>query len=95
MNINLTVFIKSKAAYADDIRQMLQAMVVQSKQETACLQYDLHQGIDEPHIFIFHEVWQDEKGLALHNEQPYIKAFGEIIAEKLQEAPVIYKTIRL
>lgn len=95
MKVNLTVLIKSKAEYTDEIREMLKKMVVQSKQETACLQYDLHQSIDQPHTFIFHEVWQDEKGLALHNEQPYIKSFGEIIEEKLQEAPVIYKTINV
>lgn len=95
MKINLTALIKSKAEYTDEIREVLKEMVGQSKQEAACLQYDLHQSIDEPHTFIFHEVWQDENGFALHNEQPYIKSFGEIIDEKLQEAPVIYKTINI
>jgi quinol monooxygenase YgiN len=31
-----------------------------------------------------------EEGLAQHNEQPYIKAFGELVDEKLQEQPQIF-----
>lgn len=64
----------------------------QSKQETACLQYDLHQSTENPNIFIFHEIWENEKGFSLHNEQPYIKAFGKIANEKLQEQSTIYIT---
>jgi len=92
MNINLTAIIKSKAEHIEEVKRVLKDMVVQSKKETACLQYDLHQSTESPNIFVFHEIWEDEKGFALHNEQPYIMAFGEIANEKLQEQPTIYVT---
>lgn len=92
MKINLTAIIKSNPEHTEEIKRVLKNMVVQSKKETACLQYDLHQSTEIPNIFIFHEIWENEKGFALHNEQPYIKAFGEIVNERLQEQPTIYIT---
>jgi quinol monooxygenase YgiN len=49
--------------------------------------YNLHQGIEDKNHFVFYEIWKSEEGLAQHNEQPYIKAFGALIDEKLQEIP--------
>ncbi|GAB3800707.1 putative quinol monooxygenase [Spirosoma humi] len=92
MNIHLTAIIKSKPEHTEEIKSVLQNLVVQSRKETACLQYDLHQSTASSNIFIFHEIWEDESGLARHNEQPYLKAFGEIVDEKLQEKPAIYVT---
>ncbi|WP_134087739.1 putative quinol monooxygenase [Olivibacter sp. XZL3] len=92
MKINLTAFIKSKTDCTEEIKGVLKDLVVQSKKEPACLQYDLHQSVEDPNVFIFHEVWKDEEGFALHNEQPYIKTFRQTASEKLQEIPIIYRT---
>lgn len=92
MRINLTAIIKSKPEHNEEVKRVLKNMVVQSKKETACLQYDLHQSTDSPDIFIFHEIWDNENGFSQHNEQPYIKAFGDLVNEKLQEQPTIYVT---
>ena len=41
----------------------------------------------------FHEEWADQAGLDAHNEQPYIKAFGEK-AKDFANDIVIYSTIK-
>ncbi|MFC0321818.1 MULTISPECIES: putative quinol monooxygenase [Olivibacter] len=92
MKIHLIAIIRSKPAHIDEVKKQLQTMVVRTREEKACLQYDLHQDLEDPSQFIFYEIWQDESGLDLHNEQPYIQDF-QLLAEKaLQETPLIYKT---
>ncbi|MCZ2084186.1 MAG: antibiotic biosynthesis monooxygenase, partial [Flavobacteriales bacterium] len=76
----------------NEVKSILDNMVKQTRKETACLQYDLHQGIDDKNIFVFYEIWENQQGLDSHNTQPYIKEFGDIVKEKLQELPQIIKT---
>lgn len=95
MAINLTVILKSKTESMETFKSLLLDLVQNSKKETACLQYDLHQSDKEPNIFIFHEVWENQHGLDLHNQQSYLQTFFENAKLYLQEAPIIYKTNKL
>jgi quinol monooxygenase YgiN len=77
MNIYLTAIIKSKPGHAEELKPLLLQLVKGSKSEAACLQYDLFQDTEDPNIYIFHEIWEDAEGLALHGTQPHIKIFVE------------------
>jgi quinol monooxygenase YgiN len=72
MSLYLTAIIESKPGHALAMKEMLHRLVSQSRQEIACLQYDLHQSATDENTFIFHEKWADETGFAAHNAQPYI-----------------------
>ncbi len=95
MKTYLTAILKSKPEFLPEVKSVLQNMVVHSRKETACIQYDLHQSLDDQNIFTFHEIWKNQEGLTLHNEQPYIKAFRSLAKEKLQETPLIYVTQKI
>ncbi|KFF27174.1 putative quinol monooxygenase [Chryseobacterium vrystaatense] len=92
MKIYLTAVIKSKEEHQAEVLEVLQNMVKETRKEDACELYHLHQGIEDKNQFIFYEIWKSEEGLAQHNQQPYIQAFGAIAEEKLQEKPQIYTT---
>lgn len=92
MKIYLTAVIKAKEAHQKEVLDVLQHMVTETRKEETNELYSLHQGIENQNEFIFYEIWKSEEGLAQHNEQPYIKAFGDIVEEKLQEKPQIYIT---
>jgi len=92
MKIYVTAIIKAKEEYRTEVLEILQHMVKETVNEEANELYSLHQSIDDKNHFIFYEIWKSAEGLAKHNEQPYIKAFGDLINEKLQEKPQIYKT---
>ncbi len=92
MSIHLTAIIKVKPEYRAAISQLLNNMVDKTKREKACLQYDLHQSISDPNIFVFHELWSDQSGLDHHNQQEYIKEFGRFAPSKLQEPVQLYLT---
>jgi len=93
MSIYLTAIVKSKQETTVALRTMLLDMVVNSRKEEACIQYDLHESAGD-HTFIFQEEWKDQAGLDLHNKQPYILAFVAQ-ADQLTDDIVIYKTEKL
>ncbi|MBE4950975.1 putative quinol monooxygenase [Chryseobacterium culicis] len=92
MKIHLTAIIKSKEEHQAEVLEVLQHMVKETRKEEACELYSLHQGIENKNEFVFYEIWKSEEGLAQHNQQPYIQAFGALADEKLQEKPQIYIT---
>jgi len=77
MKIYLTVILKAKPGNSAALKSALQNMVVHSIKEKACLQYDLFQTLEDENTFIFQEIWENQAGLDLHDEQPYIKEFRE------------------
>ncbi|REC42331.1 MULTISPECIES: putative quinol monooxygenase [Chryseobacterium] len=92
MKIYLTAVIKAKEEYRAEVLEVLQNMVKETVKEEANELYRLHQGIEDKNQFVFYEIWKSSEGLTQHNEQPYIKAFGELVDEKLQEQPQIFLT---
>ena len=92
MKIYLTAIIKAKEEHRTEVLKVLQNMVKETQKEEANELYTLHQGIEDKNHFVFYEIWNSEEGLAEHNHQPYIQAFGKLIDKKLQEKPQIYIT---
>lgn len=95
MSICLTAVIKSKPECREEVMAVLQKMVTATRKEEACIQYDLHQGVEDGNLFVFYEIWRDQRGLDRHNSQPYMLAFGELANDSLQEAPQMYVTNKL
>lgn len=95
MKINITAIIKSKPETIEITKALLTEMAIHSKQEMACLQYDLHQSQENPEYFFFHEIWDNAEDLELHNFKPYILKFAEQAPSLLAETPKIYKTTKI
>jgi quinol monooxygenase YgiN len=95
MAINLTVILKSKPESIEAMKTLLLDLVQNSTKEDVCVQYDLHQSLEDPEVFILHEVWESEPGLKLHNEQPYLISFFENSKLLLQETPIVFRTEKL
>jgi len=91
MKIYLTAIVKAKPVFKTEVEKVLKNMVLQTQQEAACELYTLHQSIEDKNTFVFYEIWKNQTGLNLHNEQNYIKEFVGLIEEKLQENPLIFR----
>jgi len=95
MEINLTVIIKSKPEYREELKVILVDLTKNSKKEAACLQYDLHQNMQDPNVFILHEVWKNNEGLDLHKEQSHFLKFNEASELFLEEKITVFETSRI
>ena len=54
--IYITAIVKSKSAYLDEVKSVLENMVIETRKEKACIKYDLHQGIEDKKQFVFYEI---------------------------------------
>ena len=95
MHIYLTATLSSKPEFTQEVKAFLQHMVVESRKDAGCIQYNLHQGIDDQNVFVFQEIWESKAALDAHNEQPFIREFLELAQTKLQTAPAVFLTDRI
>ncbi|MCG2616097.1 antibiotic biosynthesis monooxygenase [Terrimonas sp. NA20] len=92
MKIYLTAIVKAKESSSAKVLSVLHHMVEETRKEPANELYQLHQDLTEENVFVFYEIWKSAEGLASHNEQPYIKAFADLVNDHLTEPPAIYQT---
>ncbi len=92
MNSNaLTVVatLHAKPGQESAVKQELLALVPVTRQEPGCLKYDLHQSVDIPGHFLFHETWTSKRHLEDHLARPHLKAFLAKAADLLCHPPSI------
>jgi quinol monooxygenase YgiN len=70
------------------VRQELLSLVVPSRKDAGCINYDLHQASDNPALFLFHENWTSKAHLDAHLAKPDLQAVlgqvGQLVAEPPQ-----------
>jgi len=76
---------KAKSGMEEELKKELMALVVLTRAESGCINYDLHQSVEDKALFILYENWVSKKDLDEHLAMPYLKAFldkaDEILAE--------------
>ncbi|NCT40693.1 MAG: antibiotic biosynthesis monooxygenase [Alphaproteobacteria bacterium] len=85
--------ITPKAEHLDDARTAIQGIIAQTVAEEGCIQFHLHDGLDDGCLYLYEE-WVNEDALAHHYDQPYTKAVFESYKEWLA-APVEGHKMRL
>lgn len=85
-NIVLMARLKVKADKIEEAKSAALAIVEPSRNEPGCLNYDVHQTIDDPTVFLWHETWENQQAIDEHFEMSYFKEFAATV-EKITEAP--------
>jgi quinol monooxygenase YgiN len=78
-NRKLTVLarVQAKEDAREKVKQECQALVAPSRAEDGCINYDLHQSLDDPALFVFYENWASREALDKHLEMPHSLLFDE------------------
>jgi quinol monooxygenase YgiN len=66
---------KAKPGKEDELRTRLQALLAPTRVEDGCIQYDMHESLDEPGRFVFLERWSSKEALDRHLQTPHLKDF--------------------
>lgn len=72
MSITVIAHATAKPGKEKELRAALQSMVVPTRTEEGCLNYDLHQSLKNPCDFVFHENWTDQASLDTHLQTKHI-----------------------
>jgi quinol monooxygenase YgiN len=73
MQVTVIASFKAKNGFAQLLKTELLKLIAPGIQEEGCISYDLHQSLDDPGLFLFHENWRSRDDLDRHLEMPYIR----------------------
>jgi quinol monooxygenase YgiN len=74
-NFTNLAFIRARAGRSDDLGKALLALVAPSREEDACLSYDVHRSNDDPDLWMVYENWGSAGDLEGHFALPHMQDF--------------------
>ena len=76
---------KAKPGLEEKVRDAIMALMPPTRAEAGCVNYDLHQSVDDKSVFMLYENWVSKKDLDEHLAMPYLQDFlgkaNELFAE--------------
>ncbi|MYL48121.1 antibiotic biosynthesis monooxygenase [Halobacillus litoralis] len=88
--ITINAIIQAKQGQEEALFMELKKVVEPSREETGCVEYTLHQSLDEDGTFVFYETWEDEAALKAHVESEHYKAYRQATSE-LTDSRTVHK----
>jgi quinol monooxygenase YgiN len=88
-SLTVVAQIKAKPGKEAQVRQELLSLVAPSRKDPGCMNYDLHQALDNPALFLFHENWTSEGHLEGHLQKPDLKAVLARVGQLTADPPQI------
>lgn len=71
------VILEAAIGKEEELKKILMAVVEPSQKEKTCLEYRLHQSLDEPNKFVLYEHWESKTAHEAQFQKPYIQVLGE------------------
>lgn len=75
--LTIVANIFAKPDQVELVKTELSKLIAPSLAEKGCLQYDLHQDLEDSTHFLFYENWESRDLWLVHMEQPHIKAYAD------------------
>lgn len=74
--IGIIAVLKAKPGQEAALREALVQLVPPVRREPGCIEYTLHEGLDDPGLFIVYETWADQAAIDRHGQTPHFLAFA-------------------
>ncbi|TDX86689.1 putative quinol monooxygenase [Epilithonimonas xixisoli] len=88
MNIYLSAIIHIKENSMMDAIELMKKLVIETRKEKGCIQYDLFEDNRNKGVFFIHEIWESNDDLQSHQVADHMMKFREGI-RPFQEKPNI------
>jgi len=79
---------KAKEGMEEQLKQAIMACVAPTRAEAGCINYDLHQLVDDKGKLVLYENWRSKEDLDVHLEMPYLRELkvkaGELCSEPIE-----------
>jgi quinol monooxygenase YgiN len=69
--VTLLVQLRAKQGQRLRLASEIRALIAPTRKEEGCLQYDLHRSLDDPDLFLLHEVWASRQHHQAHYQTPH------------------------
>jgi quinol monooxygenase YgiN len=89
--VTVIAHIRAKPGRESRVRQVLEKLMVPTGAEAGCINYDLHQSLTDPTLFVFYENWKSEADLEAPARSVHMQSFRKLADEILAESVEITK----
>ena len=72
--LTVVATMKAKAGKEQEVRELLESLIPPTRAEADCVTYALHQGAQDPSVFVFYENWTSQAALDAHLGTPHLQA---------------------
>jgi quinol monooxygenase YgiN len=87
--VTVVALFKARAGMEQTLQNECLSLIVPTRAERGCINYDLHCSCDEGTNFMFHENWASREELDNHLATPHLQSFIEKVPELVAEPPKI------
>ena len=89
MAITVVARLKARPGSESQVEQAFRKMIPAVRSEAGTLQYVLHRSVQDPTVFVFYELYQDQDALSFHGKTPHMKELFTTISPLLDGRPQI------
>lgn len=90
MNIYLSAVFHIKENSMMDAIELLKKLVIETRREKGCIQYDLYEDNRNKGVFFIHENWETNEDLHNHQVSEHMMKFREGIASLVENPTIVY-----
>jgi quinol monooxygenase YgiN len=83
--LTVVAYMKAAPGQRDELKSELEALIKPTAAEDGYVNYDLHQGVEDPDVFIFYENWDSAGALDAHLATPHLVHFADIMGGLLDD----------
>ncbi len=92
--LTVIAFMRAAPGKREELRAALAALVEPTSREKGYVNYDLHQGEEDPDSFFFYENWESGEDLDAHLAASHLRDFAARIPELLDESGLTVNRVR-
>jgi quinol monooxygenase YgiN len=81
--LTVIAHMRAKPGREQELRDTLEALVEPTTKEPGYVNYDLHQGVEDPAVFFFYENWESPEALDAHFQTPHLQRFTSVMDDLL------------
>lgn len=90
MNIYLSAVFHIKENSMMDAIELLKKLVIETRREKGCIQYELYEDNRNKGVFFIHENWESNEDLHNHQVSEHMMKFREAIVSLIENPTLVY-----
>ena len=92
--LTVIAYMHAKPGKEEELRAALEVLIQPTSEEDGYVNYDLHQGVEDPGAFFFYENWESAGHLGAHLATPHLQNFSSIADDLLDEGGLTITRLR-
>lgn len=92
--LSVVAKVVARKNFVESVKNELLKLIVPTRKENGCNEYNLHQDNEDPAVFIFYETWENAACLGDHINSDHYKAYVKAVDGMLDEK-IVNKMTRI